>query len=51
MELVGELGWKVNKNLDFLVWYSNLSTKAKQTNADDAKSVKDSVRFQAYYKF
>ena len=51
MELVGELGWKVNKNLDFSVWYSNLTTKAKHQTKDDDKSVKDSVRFQAYYKF
>ena len=55
MELVGEASWKVNDNLDFSVWYSRLSTLAKggknATDKVDAKSIKDSVRFQAYYKF
>ncbi|TQR54012.1 major outer membrane protein [Campylobacter troglodytis] len=52
-ELVGELSWKINKNFDLSLWYSNLTTKAKRglQNGADAKSVKDSVRFQAYYKF
>lgn len=55
-EIVGELSYKYNKNLDFLLWYSNLSvTQEYKATAGgeniERKSTKDMVRFQAYYAF
>ncbi len=55
MEGVAEISWKYNAGLSFLTYYSYLSTKAKgginATNKEDAKSVKNTVRFQAKYTF
>ncbi|WP_185908805.1 major outer membrane protein [Campylobacter troglodytis] len=48
MELVGEGKFKYNKNLEFLAWYSYLSTKHEEV---PIKSLKHTVRFQAYYRF
>ncbi|TQR43072.1 hypothetical protein DMB95_00810 [Campylobacter sp. MIT 12-8780] len=53
MEAVAEVNYNYNKNLNFLLWYSYLDTKADlPANAQaDYDSKKNTVRFQALYKF
>ena len=62
-ELAADIGYKVNKNLNFTLWYSHIESSAKVekekkggTVADLAdsykvKGTKDAVRFEALYKF
>ena len=63
-ELAADIGYKVNKNLNFTLWYSHIESSAKVEKAyDDAtgtyvsvdstkvKGTKDAVRFEALYKF
>ncbi len=62
-ELAADIGYKVNKNLNFTLWYSHIESSAKVekeekggTVADladsyKAKGTKDAVRFEALYKF
>ncbi|NDJ26508.1 major outer membrane protein [Campylobacter sp. MIT 19-121] len=53
MEAVAEVSYNYTKNLDFLLWYSYLDVKADAPAgyADDLDTKKNSVRFQAIYKF
>ena len=56
MEAVVEASYNYSKNLDFLLWYSYLDWKSDKGvgtsgNYEDAKNTKDTVRFQAIYKF
>ncbi|TQR43080.1 hypothetical protein DMB95_00850 [Campylobacter sp. MIT 12-8780] len=53
MEAVAEVSYNYTKNLDFLLYYSYLDVKAKAEAgvADDYDTKKNSVRFQAIYKF
>ena len=63
-ELAADIGYKVNKNLNFTLWYSHIESSAKVEKAYDAgtdtyvsidstkvKGTKDAVRFEALYKF
>lgn len=52
-ELVAESTYQLNNKLDFLIYYSYLNTKASNGVGDgvDAESSKNTVRFQARYKF
>ena len=59
-ELAADIGYKVNKNLNFTLWYSHIESSAKVEKADDGtaladstkvKGTKDAVRFEALYKF
>ena len=63
-ELAADIGYKVNKNLNFTLWYSHIESSAKvekvRDNATDTyvsvdstkvKGTKDAVRFEALYKF
>lgn len=57
VEGMAEFGYKVNRNLNFLAYYSYLHTKAEKGAVNgagelkDAKSVKNTVRVQAKYDF
>ena len=64
IEGVFELGYKVNKNLNFTLWYSHIESSAKVEKAYNGatdtyvsidstkvKGTKDAVRFEALYKF
>ncbi|TKX28091.1 hypothetical protein CQA38_09005 [Campylobacter sp. MIT 12-5580] len=57
MEAVVEASYNYSKNLNFLLWYSYLDWKSdkgvESANGayEDAKNTKDTVRFQAIYKF
>lgn len=60
MELVAEANYKATKNLNFLLWYSYLQTKANDGKPDNAAnpstysditSAKSTVRFEAVYRF
>lgn len=51
MEFVAELGYKPTKALDLLLWYSNLNTKEDYPTTGHDQSIKNTVRFQAIYKF
>ena len=63
-ELAADIGYKVNKNLNFTLWYSHIESSAKVEKAYDpgtdtyvsidspkVKGTKDAVRFEALYKF
>lgn len=63
-ELAADIGYKVNKNLNFTLWYSHIESSAKVEKAYDGatdtyvsidspkvKGTKDAVRFEALYKF
>lgn len=59
-ELAADIGYKVNKNLNFTLWYSHIESSAKVEKKDDGtaladstkiKGTKDAVRFEALYKF
>ncbi len=59
-ELAADIGYKVNKNLNFTLWYSHIESSAKVEKAEDGtalaestkvKGTKDAVRFEALYKF
>lgn len=59
-ELAADIGYKVNKNLNFTLWYSHIESSAKVEKAKDGtalaestkvKGTKDAVRFEALYKF
>ena len=53
VEGMAELGWKVNRNLNFLAYYSYLQTTAEKgvASGEDAKSIKNTFRVQAKYNF
>ena len=59
MELVAEANYKATKNLNFLLWYSYLTSKADEGKSDNATnptysditSTKSTVRFEAVYRF
>ena len=63
-ELAADIGYKVNKNLNFTLWYSHIESSAKVEKSYDegtdtyvsidstkVKGTKDAVRFEALYKF
>lgn len=59
-ELAADIGYKVNKNLNFTLWYSHIESSAKVEKDEDGtaladstkvKGTKDAVRFEALYKF
>ena len=63
-ELAADIGYKVNKNLNFTLWYSHIESSAKVEKKYDTgtdtyvsidstkvKGTKDAVRFEALYKF
>ena len=59
-ELAADIGYKVNKNLNFTLWYSHIESSAKVEKGEDGtalanstkiKGTKDAVRFEALYKF
>ena len=59
-ELAADIGYKVNKNLNFTLWYSHIESSAKKEKDEDGtalaestkvKGTKDAVRFEALYKF
>lgn len=59
-ELAADIGYKVNKNLNFTLWYSHIESSAKVEKAANGtaladsykvKGTKDAVRFEALYKF
>ena len=63
-ELAADIGYKVNKNLNFTLWYSHIESSAKVEKAYNGatdtyvsidstkvKGTKDAVRFEALYKF
>lgn len=59
-ELAADIGYKVNKNLNFTLWYSHIESSAKVEKDTDGtdladsskvKGSKDAVRFEALYKF
>ena len=59
-ELAADIGYKVNKNLNFTLWYSHIESSAKVEKDKDGtaladstkvKGTKDAVRFEALYKF
>lgn len=59
VEGLAELSWQVNRGLNLLAYYSYLHTTAKNGAVDDsaagtykdAKSAKNTIRFQAKYSF
>lgn len=55
VEGMAEIGYKVNRNLNFLAYYSYLHTTAENGvvagSDEDARSIKNTVRVQAKYDF